>query len=756
MSKEDFQKIASDALGAAPSLLRQWFPNGKLRGHHYCLADISGRPGNSLKIDTRTGRWTDFDGKGPSGRDLISLRAAKDGITQGEAAARVAEDVAARSGKAPPASSGNGQHADLPVFPIPDDAPPPPLLVGMQHPSAQMAGYLLAAFWAYRDSESRGLFYVARFECRHELTSKGKTRKAVPILTYHGDKGWRWKGLSGQPAPLYRLDKLAERSEAPVLLVEGEKTVDAAADLFPTHVVTTWLGGTAQLNRADLSPLRGRNVWYWRDADQAGLNTVELVDRMATRAGVASLQIVNLPLDLPDGWDLADTVPEGVNIQELLDGSKPSGEVSAQLLRDLSVEELTKRFAYNVETDQFVDLLGTYRAQSTQINALFQHIRPGMAKLLLSQEELQKIQRFTYLPGNAEKIVNEGVGLQSLNLWRGSDIVPVPGDAMLFEEHLRYLCSTNEEFEYLANWLSCMIQKPNYKLKSAIVLVGGQGTGKSFVGHVMRYALGDWNVSDVSSNMIKSDFNQFLEAKLLIIVEEIMALGRVEIMNNLKPYITQPLVMINAKHLRPYQIENCANFLFLSNREDALKLENDDRRYFIVMSDKPAQPQCYYDDLWAWERENRGVILHWLLSRDLSAFNPDARPPVTEGKRRMVEAARDELEAFLTELIEDRAPPFEADLVELKFVTKVLRDRYYSTGQEMGLTRVKLTKAMNAIGTVGLGQCKGVIEGSPRRPSLWAVRKVGDYLKMSSQQIVEEHFRQKGGREYDNPLEIKF
>lgn len=235
------------------------------------------------------------------------------------------------------------------------------------------------------------------------------------------------------------------------------------------------------------------------------------------------------------------------------------------LLRDLGLDTLIERMAYNVETDQFVDLTTGYRARSAQVNALFRHREPGVANKLLADERLKKVLRFSYMPGDGNRIVRENEDLQALNLWRPSRVVRQAGDATPFAKHLRYLCSTEEEFTHLANMLAFMVQKLGGKLKSAIVLVGPQGSGKSFVGQVMREILGPHNTTEVTSTEIKSDFNEYLEAKLLVIAEEIMTLGRLEIMNKLKPLITQVKVQINRKHIQTYEIENCANFIFLSN-----------------------------------------------------------------------------------------------------------------------------------------------------------------------------------------------
>ncbi len=259
----------------------------------------------------------------------------------------------------------------------------------------------------------------------------------------------------------------------------------------------------------------------------------------------------------------------------------------------------------------------------------------------------------------------------------------------------------------------------------------------------MRAIIGIPNTSVVSTSHVKSQFNDYLEAKQLIIVEEIMTVGRMDIMNMLKPYITEPTIRVDVKHQRPYEIENFANFIFFTNHEDALKIKNDERRYFIAWSDDRPNPKEYYIDLFAWERQNRGVILSWLLSRDLSQFNPSAPPPATEGKLRMVRAGRDEIEAWLEELIENRRSPFKLDLVELNDVYRALSDATASTRWGAHLTRPILIRALKELGAADLGQRRGIVGGLTERKSLWAVRHADRYRAMSAQALIEHYINGK-------------
>ena len=94
-----------------------------------------------------------------------------------------------------------------------------------------------------------------------------------------------------------------------MLLVEGEKTADAALRIFPTRITTTWQGGSKAFSKADLTPLQGRDVVFWPDADEPGFAVVEEV-----LAALPQARVVDLPSGLPEGWDLADAIPEGVDV----------------------------------------------------------------------------------------------------------------------------------------------------------------------------------------------------------------------------------------------------------------------------------------------------------------------------------------------------------------------------------------------------------------------------------------------------------
>ncbi len=204
-----------------------------------------------------------------------------------------------------------------PLFPAPAT---PVDLKAEKSLSYMLKGKIEVARYAYKDADSNVLGYVVRLEDKigHKIT---------PTLTYcqndKGEKQWRWQGF-GNDRPLYGLDQLKTKPNAPVLIVEGEKTCDAARELFKDHAVVTWSGGSGAVQKSDWSTLKDRSVTIWPDHDQPGLNAAAKITTILENQGnqegkTVEVKIVNLPTTLPHKWDLADKAPDGLDVRDILE-----------------------------------------------------------------------------------------------------------------------------------------------------------------------------------------------------------------------------------------------------------------------------------------------------------------------------------------------------------------------------------------------------------------------------------------------------
>lgn len=179
--------------------------------------------------------------------------------------------------------------------------------------------------FAYRDANGRLLGYVIRLE-----NQEGD--KVTLPLTYcensKGQRAWRWQGF-GHERPLYGLEKLKDHPDKPILVVEGEKTADAAQKLLPAYTVVTWIGGTGSVKKVDWTPLAGKDVTIWPDNDEPGLKAAHIIkdklDQVNLDRGLGSpVKIVDLPKDLPKKWDLADALPMGWTFKDIHDLVAPA------------------------------------------------------------------------------------------------------------------------------------------------------------------------------------------------------------------------------------------------------------------------------------------------------------------------------------------------------------------------------------------------------------------------------------------------
>ena len=206
------------------------------------------------------------------------------------------------NGSPAPKGSTKAAKADdlVSVMPVPEGAPAPL----RRHPAHGEP----VRSWPYLDASGRLLGYA----CRFDKADGGKTYQPLTLFreTATGALKWKWKGWA-EPRPLYGLDRLAARPDAPVFLCEGEKAADAAGDLVPDYVAVTSPNGSKSAGKADWSVLKGRRVVIWPDADAPGLEYASAAAALILAAGAASVSQIEPPVDAAEGWDAADALTEG-------------------------------------------------------------------------------------------------------------------------------------------------------------------------------------------------------------------------------------------------------------------------------------------------------------------------------------------------------------------------------------------------------------------------------------------------------------
>ncbi len=122
----------------------------------------------------------------------------------------------------------------------------------------------------YRRADGSVMGYVLR----HDLADGGKETPQVHWVRLPSGKTCWARFPFPKPRPLYGLDRLGDGGQ--VIVVEGEKCADALFNLRQRATVS-WPGGTHGVRYVDWSPLRGRDVVIWPDADGPGFATATAI-----------------------------------------------------------------------------------------------------------------------------------------------------------------------------------------------------------------------------------------------------------------------------------------------------------------------------------------------------------------------------------------------------------------------------------------------------------------------------------------------
>ena len=338
MDNNLFQTIKESLKGQYGGVIAAILPGGKIQGNHYVCASLSGGVGKSCKTDIRTGMGRDH-ATGEKWGDVISLAAKAWNKTPLDAAYALAKQFGISvKGNAPvktkqPLASPSPAIAEppgtfTPIMPIPENAPDLPSIPPY------------AGKYCYRNAQGEELFYTLRYD---ELGGGKSVRPMCYGQDRDGNRQWCSK-MPKEPRPLYGLDRLARVApNAAVLLVEGEKTADAAQLLFPDYVCMTWSGGSNAAALTDYTPIADRTVIIWPDNDAPGLKVaLDLIryigEEKAENAILASKddlpperRIILPPENLPPKWDLADDPPYDFDPVEYLSHSLVPDEYAKAL-----------------------------------------------------------------------------------------------------------------------------------------------------------------------------------------------------------------------------------------------------------------------------------------------------------------------------------------------------------------------------------------------------------------------------------------
>jgi hypothetical protein len=336
---------------------------------------------------------------------------------------------------------------------------------------------------------------------------------------------------------------------------------------------------------------------------------------------------------------------------------------------------------------------------------------PDAARMCLERWGMPVVSHVGYLP-TADRTF-ELDGRRWANLYSAASVPALddcPAAVTLIVEHLRRMLPDDRERELLISWLAHNVRFPGRKIRWAPYLHGPEGDGKSSMIELLAATMGAPNVRPVSSRTLESDFTDWAHGCAVICVEEMRQIGhsRFDVMNNLKPYITNSVVEIHPKGKAAFSAPNTANYLLLSNHLDGAPIGDGDRRFMFLSSaiDASMARKLSADGFFARLHDvltqHPGALRRWLLEWPLSPeFDANGRAPATELKRMVIELSRSETELAARDALEQGSRGVHPKVVSSWHLARRLRAEL---GEDARVSTTQLNSLLARMGYQLLGR----------------------------------------------------
>jgi Bifunctional DNA primase/polymerase, N-terminal/Family of unknown function (DUF5906) len=296
----------------------------------------------------------------------------------------------------------------------------------------------------------------------------------------------------------------------------------------------------------------------------------------------------------------------------------------------------------DTQTHAYVDVTTGASMTDKTFNDMFAHrVKKGRPHGAFVQDvRSPKAACTDFRPDRAELMFRERNDLV-VNAYRPGGVAESQGDCPTILNHLEYLIPDEKERAHLLDMFAHALQRPGEKVKHAAILTGPKGNGKSWlVEDLTRLLVGPDNVTVWQGDSLKHDYLYGMGNCQVLVIDELMQSGRLEVANKLKPWITQDRVRAQEKHQPFAPVRTPYLVLATSNFDVPIYARDDDRRWFIVRTTSERRPASYYVDLFGNGLAEAAAFKGWLLRRDLSGFNAGGKAPMTAGKLELIEGSR--------------------------------------------------------------------------------------------------------------------
>ena len=521
-----------------------------------------------------------------------------------------------------------------------------------------------------------------------QLRMQRRGEKSYIPYTFWDDGIWRKMEPEGQ-LPLWGMEQLKENTT--VFIHEGAKAARAMREMIEaatpemkaklaehpwgeelSHAAHLgWIGGALSPARTDWTILQKvgvKRAYIVSDNDAPGVQAVPNI-AYNLRMPTFHIQFTN---EWPQSFDLADDFPKsmfkkvegrnyyvGPSFRSCLHPAtwatdqiqNPRGKPTIVLRKNFK-----DMWSYVEEADLFVciempEIIRTEQVMNKMLSA-FSHT--NQTSQLIVKAYTGRSTKLCYRPDIKGRIVTDNT-TSAINLHTPTHVKSFPGNPQPFLDFLEYMFPNPVERLEVMRWAATLIARPEIRMEYGLLLVSErQGVGKTTLGSsILAPLVGTQNVGyPTEGQIVQSEFNGWLANKRLCVVNEIYSGHSWKAYNKLKSAITDREIEVNEKYQRAYTIENWCHVFACSNSMKALRMEEDDRRWFYPEVTEEKWPREKFEHFHNWLKSGGLQIVRYWAENFGNYVQKGQAAPMTERKKELIVASRTEGQQEAAELAE--------------------------------------------------------------------------------------------------------
>jgi hypothetical protein len=285
--------------------------------------------------------------------------------------------------------------------------------------------------------------------------------------------------------------------------------------------------------------------------------------------------------------------------------------------------------------------------------------------------------------------------------------------------------------------MAAVVQNPGKKFQWAPLLQGVEGNGKTLLINVLSRSVGLRYTHLPNSRELANKFTGWLAGKLFIGIEEVYTADRAELLEALKPLITNLRIEIQSKGEDQITGDNRANFILTTNHRDAIRKTANDRRYCIFFTAQQGYEDLeacgmsglYFPQLYKWfETEGYAIANEYLHNFQIpDEFNPAGkchRAPHTSSTEEAMYYSNGIVEQEIIEAVSECRPGFCGGWISSMALKRLLEVLKRNISPQKQFSMLRGMKYMPHPAWGDNGRVDNVIDdcGYTGRPRLWITR----------------------------------